>query len=204
MGKKIKIDYTDNDIKEIIRSRIYKNGLISTDLKESKYKNEILCNRVKSLLPTMQTIVRHGQMFHDVHMLSPDFMRTNKRHGHLKFIINDQNKVEFGIKLIDDEVFDIPESALCDIEQKCLIDDGLTFQLLKDTKVKNIEIEYTPIMLGTCFSNTMSIGYNTNLRFCAVPDVFLDWIIFDICSFTENFYQWVTSMSNGEIWCNTQ
>lgn len=198
MDSEIKIDYTDDDIKQIIRYRIYNDRPIGTNLEESKRKKEILCNRVKTLSPIIETLVRHGQMFHDVHMLSPDFIRTNDRNGHLKFIISKNNVIDFGIKLTGDEVFDMPEEALFDIEQQTLIENGCSFQLLKDRGIKNIEIEYTPCFKGL-FDNLMSMKYNTEYTTCVVPDVFLDWIIFDIRSFTENFYQWVKTMNKGEI-----
>lgn len=202
MNEKEIIRYDTEEIKEIIRNRIFVGGLFSMDLKqkELKEKRSILCKRVESLIPIIDKLNEHAQLFNEVNLLSSDFTRTNPRNEHLKFIPHKQY-VCVGIKKEGDEVYDIPEEALLILEECLTSNVGLTFQELKDQNRKDITVTYEPDVFNSeeGYAGYAQISLYGNTFNAEVPNMFLDWIIFGLEPFAINFYSWIDNMKKSYL-----
>ena len=194
MNEKKIIRYSNDEIEEIIRSNIFIGGLFGKDLnqKELNEKRSILCNRVKSLMPIIKKLNEQGQLFNKVNLLSPDFMRSNPKNEHLKFILY-KSCVHVGIKKEGNEVYEIPKEALLVLESKLYEYTGYTFSELEEKKVNNISVKYDPVDN----METTIIRLQSQIYEATTPNMFLDWIIFGLEPFASNFYSWIDSFKKS-------
>lgn len=204
MNEKEIITFTDDEIKKIIRAKIFKDGLFSQDLRQKEINEQrvILCKRIESIMPIIITLIDHASMFSDVNLLSSDFTSSNPENGHLRFVVGDTGGIEFGIKKEGKEVYDIPREALLIMEDAIEFNLGLSFNEMKQKGIEDISVEFLAPYIanydkGIPANSLIRIG--TNLFSANTPNMFLDWIISGLEPFTRNFYERVSDLAKAYL-----
>ena len=193
MSEKKIITFSNDEIKKIIKNKIFKDRLISHDLyqKEIDEQRVILCKRIESIIPIIITLIEQASMFNNVNLLSSDFTRANPENEHLRFVVGNTGGIEFGIKKEGKEVYDIPREALLIMESKIEFNFGITFKEMEKRGIDDISVEFLAPYIANYDkgipANTL-IKIGTNAFSVNTPNMFLDWIIFGLKPFTRNFY----------------
>ena len=204
MNEKKIVTFSNDEIKKIIRTKIFKDGLFSHDLhqKEIDEQRVILCKRIVSIMPIINTLIEQASMFNDVNLLSSDFTRTNPENEHLRFVVGKTGGIEFGIKKEGKEVYDIPREALLIMESKIEFNLGMTFKEMEQRGIDDISVEFLDPYIANYDKGIPAdalIKIGTNAFSVDTPNMFLDWIIFGLEPFTRNFYGWISDLAKAYL-----